>query len=155
LKKQISHMSDTIIRKANTSDLESILALINTPEVDNGKTMELRDANTIYQSILHDPNYFQFVASSDQGIIGIVTLVIIMQMTHEGATTALITDLVVVSGEEKVAITSQLLKYATDLAQEYGCYKTIIYNDYQQDETLSACQDLGFEQSNPGFLMPE
>jgi len=149
-------MSDNIIiRKANESDLEGILALISLPEVDNGNVMGLHDANPVYQSILNDSNYFQIVASSEQGIIGVVTLVIIMQMTHEGATTALITDLIITPADNSTAIASQLLQYSTDLAQEYGCYKTILHCDYQNNQTTSACQKLGFEKSTPCYSLSE
>jgi len=140
-------MSDSIIiRKANESDLEEILALINAPEADNGTVMELRDANTIYQTILNDSNYFQIVASSEQGVVGIVTLVIIVQMTHEGSTTALISDLIVseklLSRELQATVTRDLLQYTSNLADEYGCYKSIIQNDYQSELTEEACEVL-------------
>lgn len=149
-------MSDIIIiRKANESDLEEVLALINAPEADNGKVMALRDAQTIYQSILNDSNYFQIIASTEQGIVGLVTLVIIVQMTHEGSTTAFISDLIVSeelsSQETQITIARDLLQYAVDLAQEYGCYKTIIENDYQQELTESACETLNFKKSSHAF----
>ena len=150
-------MSDNIIiRKANESDLEEILALINAPEADNGMVMELRDANAVYQSILHDPNYFQIIASSEQGIVGIVTLIIIVQMTHEGSTTALISDLIVseklLNQEARATAVSDLLQYTSNLAHEYGCHKTIIQNDYQSELTDVACEALGFEKSSHSFL---
>jgi len=152
-------MTDNIIiRKANNDDLQAILALIDSPHADNGSAMELRDANMIFQSILDDPNYFQIVASSEQGIVGMITLVIIMQMTHEGATTALITDMITTSdnnSNKSSEIASELLKYATNLAQEYGCYKTIFQCDYQTDISSSACQKLGFEKSSPCYLLPD
>ncbi len=144
-----------IIRKANESDLEEILALINSPEADNGTAMEARDANTIYQSILDDPNYFQIVASSEDGIIAIVTLVIIMQMTHEGSTTAYITDLIVSqSCSEKPAIVADLLKYVSELSEEYGCYKITFQNDYHHDLIKSSGQELGLKKGAGSFLLP-
>ncbi|MCU7799431.1 MAG: hypothetical protein KZQ70_04605 [gamma proteobacterium symbiont of Lucinoma myriamae] len=150
-------MSDNIIiRKANESDLEEILALIDAPEADNGIAMELRDANTIYQTILNDPNYFQIIASSEQGIVGIVTLVIIVQMTHEGSTTALISDLIVseklLHRELQATVARDLLQYTSNLAQEYGCYQSIIQNDYQSELTEAACKALDFEKSSHSFL---
>ena len=149
-------MSDTIIiRKANESDLKDILAIINSPEADNGVVMQMHDANTVYLSMLEDSNYFQIIASSEQGIVGIVSLVIIMQMTHEGSTSAYITDLIIAPDENKTAIATQLLQYATDLAQEYGCYKTIVNCDYQNEPTESACRGLGFEKSTACFLLAE
>ena len=149
-------MTDNIIiRKANSDDLEAILELINAPHADNGTAMGLLDANNIYQSILEDPNYFQIVASSEDGVKGIVTLVIIMQMTHEGTTSAVITDLIVADTKENNQIASELLKYATDLAQEYGCYKTIFQCEYQPELTESTCKELGFEKSAPCYLLPE
>ena len=152
-------MFDTIIiRKANESDLEDILALINSPEADNGTAMEQRDANTVYQSILDDSNYFQIVASTEQGIIAIVTLVIIMQMTHEGSTTAFITDLIisedVSESAEKTSIASDLMQYTTNLAEEYGCYKIIFNNDYHQALIESSGQKLGLEKGLPSFKLP-
>ncbi len=149
-------MSDNIIiRKANESDLEEILTLINSPEADNGTAMETRDANTIYQSILGDPNYFQIVASSENGIVAIVTLVVIMQMTHEGSTTAYVTDLIVSQSYiEKTAIISDLMQYANKLAEEYGCYKILFQNDYHHDMIESSSQELGLEKGVPSFNLP-
>lgn len=148
-------MTDIIIRKANSDDLEAILALINSPQADNGSAMGLRDANTIYQSILEDPNYFQIVASSESGLVGIVTLVIIVQMSHEGMTTALVTDLITEKSDNSNEITTQLLQYATQLAQEYGCYKTILQCDYQTQQTVSACESLGFEKGGACYFLPD
>jgi hypothetical protein len=116
----------------------------------------LRDAQTLYQSILEDPNYFQIIASTEQGIVGLVTLVIIVQMTHEGSTTALINDLIVseklLNPKIQTTIARELLQYTYNLAQEYGCYKTIIQNDYQPGLTESACEALNFKKSSHSFL---
>lgn len=152
-------MSDNIIiRKANESDLDDILALINSPEADNGTAMESRDANTVYQSILDDSNYFQIVASTEQGVIAIVTLVIVMQMTHEGSTTAFVTDLIisqdVSDAAEKTTIAFDLMQYTTNLAEEYGCYKVIFNNDYHQALIESSGQKLGLEKGTPSFKLP-
>lgn len=147
---------DIIVRKANESDLEDILALIAAPEADNGQVMALRDAQTIFQSILEDPNYFQIIASTEQGIAGLITLVIIVQMTHEGSTTALISDLIVAdnsaSPEKQMTIAHDLLQYCSKLAQEYGCYKTIMQNDYQTELTRRACEALDFNKGSHAFL---
>jgi N-acetylglutamate synthase-like GNAT family acetyltransferase len=148
-------IDDLIVRKANYNDLEEILSLIKSSTADNNKVMSLRDANTIYQAILDDPNYFQIVATTSTGIVGVITLVIIMQMTHEGTSSALMCDLITIENEnenENLEIASDLLNYATQLAQEYGCFKTVFQCDYQTTLASSACQALGFEQSTPCFL---
>lgn len=151
-------MSDNIIiRKANDSDLEDILALINAPEIDNGVTMELRDANTVYQSLLNDPNYFQIIASSEQDMVALITLVIIVQITHEGSTTALISDLIVseklLNAQQQATVAQSLLQHTVNLAKEYGCYRTIVENDYQSELTASACEALGFAKNGTSFII--
>lgn len=150
-------MSDNIIiRKANESDLEEILALINSPEADNGSAMELRDANTVYQSILDDSNYFQIIASTEEAIVAIVSLTIIMQMTHEGSTTAFVTDLIIAQNiSDQATLVSDLIKYTNDLAEEYGCYKLIIANDYQQELIDSSIEALELEKGPACYLLPE
>jgi len=147
---------DIIIRKANESDLEEILKLINMPAIDNGTVMEPLDGNAVYQSILDDPNYFLIVATNEDEIVAYVSLVIIVQMTHEGATTALITDLIVSESiedkETQAGIARDLLEFAISLAQEYGCYKTIIENDYLPELTQSACEAFEFTKNNQSFI---
>jgi N-acetylglutamate synthase-like GNAT family acetyltransferase len=151
-------MSDIIIRKANESDLEAILELINSPEADNGQAMELRDANSVYQSILEDSNYFQIIASSQRGVVAIVTLVIIMQMTHEGSTTAFVTDLIVSDSPfekiNKATLTLDLMQYCASLAEEYGCYKTIFHSDYDKEQIESSSKELGLEEGSISFSFP-
>ena len=148
---------DIIIRKANESDLEEILALINAPEADNGTAMGFRDASSVYQSILNNSNYFQLIATNEQGIVALVTLVIIEQMTHEGSTTAFISDLIVseklLNQEAQAATASELLQYTANLAEEYGCYKTIIQSDYQSELTETACEALNFTKNSHSFLI--
>ncbi len=145
-------MADNIIvRKANHEDLDGILTLLNRPEADNGQVLQGHDANTIYQSILEDSNYFQIVASSEQNLIGMLTLVIIMQMSHEGSSSALITDMICKDNNGEVAV--ELLKYATKLATEYGCFKTVIHCDYQQEMTVAACEKLGYKASTDCFVL--
>jgi len=145
-----------IIRKANESDLEDILKLINMPAIDNGVVMESLDGNAVYQSILDDPNYFQIVATTEEEIVAYVTLIIIVQMTHEGATTALITDLIVSEGienkETQADIASDLLEFTLSLAQEYGCYKTIVENDYLPKLTETACETFEFTKNTHSFI---
>ncbi len=144
-------MADNIIvRKANSDDLQDILALLNSPDADNGHALQGHDANTIYQSILEDCNYFQIVASSEQALAGTLTLVIIMQMSHEGSSSAFITD--VISKNNNVEVAMELLKYAAALAQEYGCFKTLLHCDYQQDMIAQACQQLGFKQNTDCYI---
>ncbi|MCW8930932.1 MAG: GNAT family N-acetyltransferase [Gammaproteobacteria bacterium] len=149
-------MSDNIIiRKANESDLEDILALINSPDADDGTAMELRDANTVYQSILDDSNYFLIVASTEDGIIAIITLTIIMQMTHEGSTTAYITDLIISENIlEKTTLANDLIGYTKELAEEYGCYKIVFHNDYHHELIDSSSQELGLEKGVSSFNLP-
>jgi len=144
-----------IIRKANPDDLDNILTLLNSPDADNGHSMSRIDAGLMLQTILDDPNYFQLVAGTDSGIVGMVTLVIIMQMSHEGATSALITDLIVSSANDTSDIARQLLEYTTRLAQEYGCYKTIIQSDYHPRLSTDTCLELGYEQGIPTFKLPD
>lgn len=140
-----------IVRKANNDDLQEILTLLNSPNADNGSAIQGHDANTVYLSILEDSNYFQIVASSEQELIGTLTLVIIVQMSHEGSSSALITD--VISQKNDLEITLELLKYAIQLAEEYGCFKTVLHCDYQQEITAQACKTLGFEGSENCFVL--
>jgi len=148
--------NDIIIRKANESDLEDVLKLITMPSIDDGNIMELHDARAVYQSILDDSNYFQIVASTETEIVGIVTLVIIVQMTHEGSTTAFIDDLIVSDNitdtDKRLDIASELLEFAISLAQEYGCYKTVIDNDYLTELTELASQHFDFSHNKNSFL---
>ncbi len=140
-----------IVRKANSDDLESLLTLLNSPEADNGQALQGHDANTIYQSILEDSNYFQIVASSEQGLIGTLTLVIIVQMSHEGSSSALITDVICKDNDDDIA--RELLKYASKLAEEYGCFKTVVHCDYQQEMIAAACKELGFKAGTDCFVL--
>ena len=147
-------MADNIIiRKANENDLDDILKLIKMPAIDNGMVMEPLDGNAVYQSILDDPNYFQIVATTEEEIVAYVTLIIIVQMTHEGATTALITDLIVSEDiEAQSGIANDLLEFAISLAQEYGCYKTIVENDYLPELTKATCDAFEFTKNTHSFI---
>ena len=150
-------MADNIIiRKANESDLDDILKLIAMPAIDDGTVMESLDGKAVYLSILDDPNYFQIVATTEEDIVAYVTLIIVVQMTHEGSTTALITDLIVSQSIEdkqtQADVASDLLEFAMSLAQEYGCYKTVVENDYFPELTATACKGFEFTENSQSFI---
>ncbi len=89
-------MNDSIsIRKASKKDLPGILRLFAQPEMDNGKILPLTEAAQIFEKIEGYPDYSIYVAVCRDEIIGSFELLIMDNLGHLGAPSAVIEDVVV------------------------------------------------------------
>ena len=85
------------IRKTESADIPAILSLYAQPDMDNGRGMDLETANAVFGGISNYPNYRTFVACADNQIVGIYALVILDNLAHMGALSALVHDVAVLA----------------------------------------------------------
>jgi GNAT superfamily N-acetyltransferase len=140
-------------RKAVKSDLSAILRLYAQPEMDNGKTLSLSRAEEVFERIQGYPNYHLFVALDKDKIVGTFALLIMDNLGHQGAPSAIIEDVVVDPAYQGQGIGKRMMQYAFEIAKEEGCYKAVLSSDQKRKKAHHFYESLGFERHGYSFRL--
>ena len=139
------------IRKAIWNDLEDILALYAEPDIDNGTVLDLRSAEAILEQMERYPNYTLYVAAIDNQVVGSFALLIMHNLAHMGASSAVVEDVVVNSKWRGQGVGSQMIKFAMGKAREAECYKIALSCSIDRDRAHKFYKSLGFERHGYSF----
>jgi GNAT superfamily N-acetyltransferase len=144
--------NDTIlVREASASDLPDLLHLHAQPDLDNGKVLPLLDAQRIFERIARYPNYKIYVAVSEARVVGTFALLIMDNLGHQGAPSAIIEDVAVDPALHGQGIGTAMMQYAIRLASENGCYKAVLSSNLKRERAHAFYDSLGFERHGYSF----
>lgn len=146
-------MTTVDIREAHRDDLESILAIYAEPDIDNGKVLDLRGAEEILGRMKSYPRYTLYVATIDNKVVGSFALLIMDNLAHMGAPSAVVEDVVVNSKHRGRGIGSQMIKFAMEKARQAKCYKLALSCSINRDRAHKFYESLGFEKHGYSFLI--
>src|SRR5664280_2880264 len=86
---------DTIsIRAADTGDLPGVLALYAQPDFDDGHVLPIHEAERLFAHFSRYPDYTLYVAEQAGRIVGSFALLIMDNLGHLGAPSAIVEDVV-------------------------------------------------------------
>ncbi len=146
-------MATAEIRKAGRDDLESILAIYAEPDIDNGNVLDVRRAAEMLDQMKRYPDYALYVARMDGQVVGSFALLIMDNLAHTGAPSAVVEDVVVRSKWRSRGIGSQMIRFAMEKAREAGCYKLALSCSMNRDRAHKFYESLGFEKHGYSFLI--
>jgi ribosomal protein S18 acetylase RimI-like enzyme len=141
------------VRKAIRDDLEGILQLYAEPDIDNGNVLDLPGAESVFDKMQLYPNYFLYVAAIDKQIVGSFALLIMDNLAHMGAPSAVVEDVVVHSKWRGRGIGRLMIRYAMEKAREEKCYKLSLSCSINRDRAHKFYESLGFEKHGYSFLV--
>jgi len=146
-------MSETItIRQAVPDDLAPVLALFAQPEMDDGEVLPLSAAREILQRFSRYPDYRLFVAEdSDGGIRGCYALLIMDNLGHLGAPSAIVEGVVVDPRWQGHGIGAAMMRHAMREAAAKRCYKIVLSSNEKRTRAHAFYEDLGFERHGFSF----
>jgi GNAT superfamily N-acetyltransferase len=139
-------MNDSLsCRKASKKDLSEILRLYAQPEMDNGKILSLTEAERIFEKIEAYPDYAIYVAIYRAEIIGSFGLLIMNNLGHLGASSAVIEDVVVDPQWQGRGVGKMMMQKALQICEEKGCYKATVSSNLKREQAHEFYKALGFE----------
>ena len=138
-------------RVASKADLPEILHLYSQPDMDDGNVLSLSQAEVIFERMEHYPNYKLFVAVCENGIVGTFALLIMDNLGHMGAPSAIIEDVVVDPVYQGHGVGKTMMEYAFDLARKEGCYKAMLSSNLNRHRSHVFYESLGFERHGYSF----
>jgi GNAT superfamily N-acetyltransferase len=144
------------IRAATEDDLPQVLALYAQPELDEGKVLDLAEAQAILKEFSRYPNYRLFVACDaeiPQRIWGSYALMVMHNLAHRGAPSAIVEDVVVASACRSQGIGRQMMAHAIEQAREASCYKLALSSNQKRERAHAFYESLGFERHGVSFVI--
>lgn len=138
-------------RPASQADLSAILRLYAQPALDDGNVLALPDAVRIFERILSYPDYRLYVALMEDQIVGTFAMLIMDNLAHLGAPSAVVEDVAVDPAYQGRGIGKQMMRYACELAGEKGCYKLVLSSNLVRERAHAFYESLGFERHGYSF----
>jgi GNAT superfamily N-acetyltransferase len=138
------------IRAAEASDLPALLGLYaelnpSDPPIDTAVAGERMTA------ILAQPGMRIFIGFAGKVAAATVTLVVIPNLTRNGASYALIENVVTGADHRKQGFGAALIAHAIDAAWDAGCYKVMLLTGSKDPATLRFYERCGFAQDKTGY----
>ncbi len=139
------------IRIASKSDLPDVLGLYAQPDLDDGKVLPVTDAERILERMSCYPNYRIYVAIRDDRVVGTFALLIMDNLGHLGAPSAIVEDVAVDQSLQRQGIGRVMMSHAIKLASESGCYKVMLSSNLKREQAHAFYRSLDFERHGYSF----
>jgi GNAT superfamily N-acetyltransferase len=144
---------DLEIRRATEADLPGILRLYGQPGMNDGRVLTVEAAARILRRMATYPEYAVFVCLNGGSLVGSFALLVMDNLAHLGAPSAIVEDVCVDQGQRRSGVGRAMMKFAMHAATERGCYKLTLSSNLARTAAHTFYAALGFEQHGVSFLV--
>jgi GNAT superfamily N-acetyltransferase len=147
-------MSDSAlvsIRPAAPDDLPAVLGLYAQPDIDDGAVLPMPEARRIFERFANYPDYTLYVADHDGAIVGSFALLVMDNLGHLGAPSAIVEDIVVAPALHGRGIGQTMMRFAVDRCREKRCYKLMLSSNAKRERAHTFYEALGFARHGYSF----
>jgi GNAT superfamily N-acetyltransferase len=139
------------IRRAIEVDLPRILQLYAQAGVNDGRVLALDAAAGIFRRFASYPLYHLYVATSEDVIVGTFELLVMHNLAHLGAPSAIVEDVCVDEQLRGKGIGRAMMTFAMKVAAAAGCYKLALSSNLKRTGAHAFYESLGFDQHGISF----
>lgn len=133
------------VRAATEADLPAVLTLYAQPGIDaDDEILPIDKARAIFARFATYPDYTLYVAEADRRVVGSFALLVMDNLGHYGAPSAIAEDVVVAPEEQGHGIGRAMMKRALELARAKGCYKLALSSNIKRERAHAFYDGLGF-----------
>jgi len=132
-------------REATREDIPGVLRLYAQPDLDNGRVLSLPEAERHFKRIAGYPDYKIHVAFLGTQLVGTFALLIMDNLAHMGAPSAIVEDVAVDPEWQGRGIGKQIMMHALHLSRDKGCYKLTLSSNLKRAKAHAFYESLGFE----------
>jgi GNAT superfamily N-acetyltransferase len=144
----------TEIHEAMAADLDDLLSLYRQLGEDDGTVLDRDEARRIFKRILSYPDYRLYLARDLEGrAVGTFALLIMDNLGHCGARSAVIEDVVVAPDCRGRGIGSEMMAFAAMLCRAGRCYKITLSSNRNRVNAHRFYEELGFTRHGYSFLL--
>jgi GNAT superfamily N-acetyltransferase len=137
--------TSVVCREASKADLPEVLRLYRQPDFEDGKVLSLGEAEHLFERVARYPDYKIYVAVLEGSIIGTFALLIMDNLGHNGAPSAIIEDVAVDPKWQRRGVGKTMMGYALQICGEKGCYKAALSSNLKREKAHAFYESLGFE----------
>lgn len=142
------------VRKAGARDLESLLPLLRELDTAGDAGLTPEQGASILERMASYPNYAVYVAEDpDHRIVGCFALLVMDNLAHGGAPSAIIEDVVVDRDLRGRGIGRAMMGHAMSLAARAGCYKLVLSSNRSRTDAHDFYRSLGFTEHGVSFAV--
>lgn len=138
-------------REAGREDLPQVLGLYAQPGLDDGNVLSLERAERIFERMARYPDYSVYVALCDGRIVGTFALLVMDNLAHLGASSAIIEDVAVEPDWQGRGVGKAMMRHALELCRDKGCYKAVLSADLVRERAHAFYESLGFTRHGYSF----
>jgi GNAT superfamily N-acetyltransferase len=143
---------EILVRAATEADLPAVLRLYAQPEIDGEDAiLPIDEARAIFARFATYPDYVLYVAAVEGRVVGSFALLVMDNLGHYGAPSAIAEDVVVAPEEQGRGIGSAMMRRAVELARGKGCYKLALSSNLKRERAHAFYDGLGFERHGYSF----
>ena len=147
----MSKPAETTLREARETDLAAILELAGQPGMDDGVVLDIAAARAIFQRIKSNPAHRIFVADRSGEVVGTYALLIMENLGHLGAPSAIVEQVLVAPDRQGAGIGMTMMRHVLAEAREAGCYKLTLSSNLKRVEAHAFYDGLGFTRHGYSF----
>lgn len=140
-----------LIRPATVADLPAVLALYGQPEMDDGAVLSIAEAERLFDRFAKYPDYTLFVAEEGPRVVGTFALLVMDNLGHLGARSAIVEDVMVDPDRHGNGIGQEMMRFAADTAKAKGCYKLMLSSGAKRARAHAFYEQLGFDRHGVSF----
>jgi GNAT superfamily N-acetyltransferase len=145
--------AEVIVREANQADLPAVLALYGQPDLDDGNILSLDEAKAIFAQFARYPHYKLYVAERGAQIVGTYALLVMHNLGHLGAPSAIAEDVVVDRAVQGQRVGAAMMRHAMAEARAAHCYKLALSSNAKRVRAHEFYEKLGFERHGFSFVV--
>lgn len=139
------------IRAATSADLPAVLRLYAQPDMDDGAVLPVADAERLFAKFSAYPDYTLYVAEHSGDIVGTFALLVMDNLGHSGAPSAVVEDVMVAPQAHGNGIGQTMMRFAIARAREKGCYKLMLSSNAKRERAHAFYEKLGFDRHGYSF----
>lgn len=140
-----------LIRPAAPADLQMVLELYAQPELDAGVVLPVETATQLLDRFADYPDYTLYVAERGGDIVGTFALLVMHNLGHLGAPSAIVEDVAVAPASQGQGIGKAMMQFVLDLCRNKGCYKLMLSSNAKRERAHAFYESLGFERHGFSF----
>lgn len=142
--------ADFMVRPAAMGDLTDLLILyLNLSP--SGPTLDPAHAKERFSAMLGQPGMTVFIGIAGNVAVATATLIVIPNLTRNGASYALIENVVTHAAHRKRGYAAVVIRHAVEEAWNAGCYKVMLLTGSKDPATLRFYENCGFTQDKTGY----
>jgi GNAT superfamily N-acetyltransferase len=141
------------VRSATKADLPDVLRLYAQPDLDDGAVLPIAEAQRRFDRFAQYPDYVLYVAEVDGKIVGTFALLVMDNLAHLGAPSAIVEDVAVDPARQGEGIGRAMMTHAIVVCRSKGCYKVALSSNLKRERAHAFYESLGFERHGYSFRL--